>query len=80
MSLQVLGYTIGKNMSVTNNDVSLLDVEEEARLTQDKSTAGELWLLAREYQERATKLDGDRLPDIENSIPYTRAPSTAGSE
>jgi hypothetical protein len=67
-------------MSAYNRLVNLARLcVKEARLTQDKSTAGELWLLAREYQERAAKLDGGRLPDIEDGIPYTRAPSIAGS-
>jgi hypothetical protein len=68
-------------MSAYNRLVNLARLcVRQARLTQDKSTAGELWLLAREYQVRAAKLDGGRLPDIKNSIPYTRAPSIAGSE
>lgn len=36
----------------------------QARLTTSKETARVLWLLASEYQERASKFDGGRLPDI----------------
>jgi hypothetical protein len=36
----------------------------QARVTSSKEVARVLWLLASEYQERASKLDGGRSPDI----------------
>jgi hypothetical protein len=36
----------------------------QARLTTSKDAARALWQLATEYQERAAKFDGGRLPDL----------------
>lgn len=36
----------------------------QARLTQSRDVAASLWKMARDYQERAAKLDGGKLPDI----------------
>jgi hypothetical protein len=35
-----------------------------ARIASTKDAAAVLWRIAREYQEKAAKLDGDKLPDI----------------
>jgi hypothetical protein len=36
----------------------------QARSTTSKYIAHELWRMAREYQRRASKLDGGKLPEI----------------
>jgi hypothetical protein len=35
-----------------------------ARIASTTDVAAVLWRIAREYQEKAAKLDGDKLPDI----------------
>jgi hypothetical protein len=42
-----------------------------SRLAQSESVANELWRLAKDYQERAVKLDHGTLPDIGHA-PYSR--------
>jgi len=44
----------------------------QARLATSKGAARALWQLATEYQERASKLDGGRLPDIGDPPPLLK--------
>jgi hypothetical protein len=40
---------------------------KNSRTAQTKDVAAQLWKMAREYQEKAGKLDNGKLPDIGNA-------------
>jgi hypothetical protein len=41
-----------------------LQCAKQARLTTSRDVAQEFWCMAKEYQEKAAKHDGGKLPDL----------------
>ena len=63
----------GEQMQPDYKDLAELALicARHSRLAESESVAGELWRLAKDYQERAAKLDRGTLPDIGHA-PYSR--------
>ena len=79
-SMRGVVHSWGEPMQPNFADLAELAVicARRSRLVETESTANELWRLAKDYQERAAKLDHGTLPDIGNA-PYSRAKPDASS-